>query len=203
MQSLGVDVLMIFVSLLMGVLFSSAVVAVNNANGIGDIVLSPPQWLIFLSCLLPSLISLFLDTLSALSNPSLLPFARSQAWTKAIYTKRFHLLLLALYFTTILVALCWSAPSMPLFSKIFVSAVFGIALYALGQSIPSKRTSFLVSGILFLVVLVATQAFIVLQMKAESAREKQKVLDEFGAPAERSTLDDNSDERDDSGFSFE
>jgi len=93
------------------------------------------------------------------------------------------MLLLAFYFTAILAALCWSALAMPLASKIFVSAIFSFALYSLGQSIPSKRMSFMVSGILFLVVLVATQAFIVMRLEADASKANQTVLDELVPPS--------------------
>lgn len=178
-QSLGVDIFMAFVALLVGVVLASAVGAVNVTDAVDATEVLPPRWLILGACLLPVVLWLFIDVLSAASNPAVLPFARSKNGMKAVYAKRIHLLLLAFYFTAILVALCWSALSMLLFSKIFVSAVFAIALYALGQSIPSRRMSFLVSGVLFLVVLVATQAFIVLRLEADSERANQEVLDDF------------------------
>lgn len=176
-QSLGVDIFLIFVSLLLGWLFSSAISAVDATTDLSRVVLTPPKWLIFFSSALPALIYLGADTLTALARPNTLPFARSESQLKAIYARRFHLFLLAFYFTAILVALCWSAGSMLLVSKLFVSAVFAIALYALGQSIPSRRTSFIVSGILFLVVLITTQSFIVLKLDADSQKVKQEVLD--------------------------
>ena len=82
---------------------------------------------------------------------------------------------------------------MPLLSKFFVSAVFAIALYALGQSIPSRRTSFVVSGLLFLVVLVATQTFIVLKLRADSARDKQEMLDAI--PPRPGAFDDEDSQK--------
>lgn len=175
-QSLGVGTFLVFVSLMLGVLFSSAIGAAFGAADLGQVVFSPPKWFLFLSCSLPAISFLCLDAIAALSNPASLPFGRSQGAMKAIYAKRIHLMLLGFYFTAILVALCWSAASMPLMSKVFVSSVFSIALYALGQSIPSRRTSFIVSGILFMVVLIATQAFIVLKLEADSERGKQEVL---------------------------
>lgn len=176
-QSLGADIFLVVVSLLVGVLFASAVSAVD-VTGIDNVGrYKPPLWFIFFSCALPAAMWVFVDGLSAMSNPAVLPFARSKPAMKALYAKRFHLLLLAFYFTAILVALCWSAFSMLLFSKIFVSAVFAIALYALGQSVPSRRLSFILSGILFVVVLVATQAFIVLKLEADSERANQEALD--------------------------
>jgi phosphate/sulfate permease len=181
-QSLGVDIFLVFISLLVGLLFSSAIGAVVAPVNPAGALLIPPQWLIFAACALPSVLCLLLDTLSMLSNPVALPFARSKNSLQAIYAKRLHLILLAFYFTTILVALCWSALTMPLLSKLFVSAIFGFALYALGQSIPSTRLSFIVSGILFLVVLVATQAFIVLRLEANTVKANQEALDKLVAP---------------------
>lgn len=175
-QSLGAGTFLVFVSLMLGVLFSSAIGAAFGSADLGQVVFSPPKWFLFLSCSLPATAFLCVDGLTALSNPASLPFGQSQGHMKAIYAKRFHLMLLGFYFTTILVALCWSAASMPLVSKVFVSSLFSIALYALGQSIPSRRTSFIVSGILFVVVLIATQAFIVLKLEADSERGKQEVL---------------------------
>jgi len=182
-QSLMVDICLVVFSLLVGLLFSSAVSAID-VSGIDRVgLLKPPQWLIFFACALPAVMCLFIDTLSSLSNPAVLPFARSRVAAKALYAKRFHSLLLAFYFTAILVALCWSAFSMLLVSKLFVSAVFAVALYALGQSIPSQRLSFVLSGVLFVVVLVATQAFIVMKLDANADRADE-VLDGLDAPAE-------------------
>lgn len=175
-QSLGIGTFLVFVSLMLGVLFSSAIGAAFGSADLGQVVFSPPKWFLFLSCSLPALAFLCLDGLTTLSNPASLPFGRSQGHMKAMYAKRIHLMLLGFYFTAILVALCWSAPSMLLMSKVFVASLFSIALYALGQSIPSRRTSFIVSGILFMVVLIATQAFIVLKLEADSERGKQEVL---------------------------
>jgi len=178
-QSLSVDAFAVFVSLLLGVLLSGAVGAVKVTEDIAALPVLPPRWFIFGACVVPALLWVFVDVLSALSNPAVLPFARSRAGVKAVYAKRMHLLLLAFYFTSILVALCWSALPMLLVSKIFVAAVFAIALFALGQSIPSRRLSFIVSGILFLVVLFTTQAFIVLKLEADSTRANQEVLNEL------------------------
>lgn len=175
-QTIGVDIFLLFISLLTAVLFSSAIGVMDGTNDLGTLMLRPPRWFLFFACAIVPGFYLFIDGLSALSNPRVLPFARSQAAMKAIYAKRIHLLLLAFYFIAILVALCWSAPSMVLASKFFVAAVFAIALYALGQSIPSRRLSFIVSGILFLVVLIATQTFIVFRLEAEASRANKEAL---------------------------
>ncbi len=176
-QSLGIDIFLVFVSLLMGLLFSSAIGEVISPAGLERSLLLPPQWLAFAACALPPVLCLFVDALSALSNPAALPFARSKQALNAIYAGRLHLMLLAFYFTAILAALCWSALTMALSSKLFVAAIFAFALYALGQSIPSRRTSFIVSGILFLVVLVATQAFMVMRLDANAEKDNQEALE--------------------------
>lgn len=185
-KSLGVDFFLIAVSLIAGVLFSTAIGGVilpaDVVGNLGSSFLLPPQWLIVLICLLPAGLFMLLDGISSVSHPAALPFARAKSSTQAIYAGRVHLLLLAFYFTAILAALCWSALSMPLVSKMFVSAIFSFALYALGQSIPSTRMSFIVSGVLFLVVLVLTQAFIVLGLEANADKASQKVLDELNEP---------------------
>ncbi len=194
-QSLVVDIFLIGISLLMGLLFSSAVGVVEGTNNLGSLMLRPAPWFIYLVCAVGPLIYLLVDVVSTLSGPAALPFARSSAGLRAIYAKRVHLLLLAFYFTSILVALCWSAPSMLLTSKLFVSAVFGIALYALGQSIPSQRLSFVVSGILFMVVLVTTQVFIVTRVQADANKAGQEALDELTNP--------NGDVKEDKGILFD
>ena len=185
-KSLSVDFFLIFISLLVGGLFSIAVGAVvvpADINGdLGNAFFLPPQWLIVAICLLPALLCTLLDSLSAASNPIALPFARSKSSRQAIYANRIHLLLLAFYFTAILTALCWSALSMPLISKMFVAAIFSFALYALGQSIPSTRMSFIVSGVLFLVMLTLTQVFIVLRLETDAGKASQKVLDDLSGP---------------------
>ena len=185
-KSLGVDIFLIFVSLIVGVLCTTAIGAIvlpaDITSDLGSVFFLPPQWLVLAICLLPTLLFLLMDSLSAASNPISLPFARSKSSMQAIYASRVHLLLLAFYFTAILVALCWSALSMPLVAKMFVSAIFSFALYALGQSIPSTRMSFVISGILFLVVLILTQAFIVLKLETDAGKASQKVLDELNEP---------------------
>ncbi len=176
-QTLSVDVFLAIVSVIIGLLFSRAVAEVDPTTTTANIsLLMPPLWLIFFICVLPTFICLLLDGLSIFSNPSVLPFAGSPARVKAVYAKRVHLLLLAFYFTAILVALCWSAFSMLLVSKIFVSAIFALALYSLGQSIPSQRLSFIISGILFLIVLIGTQIFIVRRLEADSLKASQELL---------------------------
>ncbi len=199
-RSLGIDAFLVSISLLVGVLCSIAVGAIvlpaDTAGDLGRAFFLPSQWLVVAICLLPSLLFVLLDGLSATSNPAALPFARSKSSMQAIYASRVHLLLLAVYFTAILMALCWSALLMPLVSKMFVAAIFSFALYALGQSIPSTRMSFIVSGILFLVVLMLTQAFMVLRLEADAGKASQKVLDELNEPQlekeEPSTLEDNA-----------
>lgn len=184
-QSLGIDFFLIFISLLIGLMFSGTMGAVVAPANLERALFVPPQWLIVTACALPALLCLFVDTLSTVSNPVALPFARSKSSMQAAYANRVHLMLLAFYFTAILVALCWSALTMVLVSKIFVSAIFAFALYALGQSIPSKRLSFLVSGILFLVVLIATQAFILTRLEANAGKASQDVLNELGPQQEK------------------
>lgn len=177
-QSLSMDVVLLLLSLVSGALFSIVVSTIEAPADITGLVL-PPQWLVMLSCLAPALLWGFVDVLSVLSNPATLPFARSHTRRKAIYFQRVHTLLLAFYFTSIVVALCWSALTMPLFSKLFVSAIFSFALYALGRSIPDRTTSFVVSGVLFLVVLVATQMFIVMRLEADAGMTNRRALDEL------------------------
>lgn len=184
-QSIGTDTFLLFISLLMGILCSSAVGLVEASSDLEATMLRPPTWFIYLACAAPSLLVLIFDGLRASSNPLTLPFAQSESRMKMIYAKRIHLGLLAFYFTSILVALCWSAPSMLLFSKMFVAAIFAIALYALGQSIPSRRSSFIVSGILFLVVLVTTQAFIMMRLELDTERAEQRILDSLPSEVEK------------------
>lgn len=180
-QTLGVDGFLIFVSLLIGVLLGGSLDSIAVAADLNKAALIPSFGWVVSICGLPALIFLFVDILSALSNPAVLPFARSRTGLKKVYAKRLHLLLLAGYFAAILVALCWSAIDMMLVSKIFISAVFAFALYALGQSIPSRRLGFAVSGVLFLVVLLGIQMFIVTAQKVDPNRANQ---DDFGEPAE-------------------
>ncbi len=187
-QSLGIDVFLVFISLLVGLLFSSAIGAVVAPVSPGlapdqSNIFIPSQWLIFAACALPGLLFLLLDLLNALSNPAALPFSRSKNGMQAIYASRIHLILLAFYFTAILVALCWSAATMSLISKLFVAAIFAFALYALGQSIPSRRMSFIVSGILFLVVLTAMQAFILMRLDADATKANEELLNGVAPPA--------------------
>jgi hypothetical protein len=181
-QTLATDGLLTAVSMLMGFLSSQAISSLIIPDTVNRASFLPSPWLVFAACLLPAIASLLADGINSLKNPAYLPFSRSKSRLRAIYAKRIHLILLAFYFTAILVALCWSAITMPIISKIFVSAVLALALYALGQSIPSRRLSFIVSGILFLVVLVVTQAFMVLKLEADAGLANQKALEGIAAP---------------------
>ena len=158
-QSLGADAFLLVGSLLLGIVCSGAINSVEIGTELQNPLLKPLPWFVFLVCGLPSLVFLLIDTLRASHSPTRMPFAYAQSKTKNIYAKRLHLALGAVYFAAILVAFCWSVPSMLLFSKLFVSAVFAIALYALGQSITSRRKSFVVTGLIFLIVLIAAQIF--------------------------------------------
>ena len=191
--SLGVDGFLAFASLLIGLLLGGSVGSIAVAADLNRAALIPPLWFVVFVCGLPALGFLFVDILSALSNPAALPFARSKTGLKKLYAKRLHLLLTAGYFASILVALCWSAVNMLLVSKLFISAVFALALYALGQSVPSRRLGFAVSGALFLVVLLGIQVFITAMLNADPSPSSQEGLDDD--PAESSLpLYDSDDE---------
>ena len=163
-QSLGADAFLLVGSLLSGVVCSGVVSGIEMGSALNSPVLRPLPWFVFLVCGAPSLFFLLIDTLRASRYPARMPFAYAQARTKKIYAQRIHLTLGAVYFAAILAAFCWSVPSMLLFSKLFVAAVFAIALYALGQSISSRRKSFAVTGLLCVVVLIAAQLFAVARL---------------------------------------
>lgn len=185
-QSLAIDAVLLLLSLMLGGLFSIVASSINlPADVSSNVPLLPSAWLLVFMCSAPALLWGFIDILSTLSNPAALPYARSQSSRQAIYFQRIHTLLLGFYVTAIVVALCWSAVAMPLVSKLFVSAIFSFALYALGRSIPSRRNSFIVSGILFLVVLIATQVFIVMRLEADAGVANQRVLNELVDPDPR------------------
>ncbi|NEP16935.1 MAG: hypothetical protein F6J97_08505 [Leptolyngbya sp. SIO4C1] len=192
LPSLGVDILLVIVSGIAAYLFSSAIAMANTTDAIQVTLLSPPLWLVLATVLIGPVWFLLLDVVNLLNNRLMLPFAGSQRRAQRIYANRVHLFLLALYFNAILVALCWSAPAMPLFSKLFLSAVFAIAIYAMGQSIPSTKLSFVISGLLFVIVLVATQAFIIYKMQAEAEEAQQQLIEQLeGRPDEDEDEDDN------------
>lgn len=174
--SLGIDVSLFVLMLVVGIVFMGIVTMADAASTLYNPLVKPSRWLFLAISVVPPIIFLCRDTATAFRNPRALPFGRSVPSRNAIYASRAHAHLLAFYFTSILVALCWSAPSMVMFSKLFVSAVFAIALYALGQSIPSRKMSFLVSGALFIVMLIVTQVFIVLRLEADTIRANQEVL---------------------------
>ena len=134
--------------------------------------LLPPQWLIFVVGLsLPSA-WLAADTTKALSYPQLLPFAGLPSVLKKVYESRLHQLLLTFCAMTTLILLCWLATEMPLASKLFVSAVFAIALHTLNQKTGSRRRSLLVSSLLFLALLIASQAIITARLTASFVEDK-------------------------------
>ena len=174
--SLGIDISLLVLMLAISAVFIGTATMADAASTLYSPLVKPPRLLFPILAVLPPLCFLSKDVFSAVRNPEALPFARSRNSRLAIYTSRVHTHLLAFYFCSILAALCWSAPSMVMFSKLFVSAVFSIALYALGRSIPSRKMSFLVSGVLFVVMLIATQVFIVLRLEADTVRANQEVL---------------------------
>ncbi|MEO0458824.1 MAG: hypothetical protein AAF152_19900, partial [Cyanobacteria bacterium P01_A01_bin.114] len=173
--SFGVDALLLLVAGIAAYLFGGAIKMAKASDVIGQVLSAPPVWLIVASILLMPVWFLMFDLVNLASNRLKLPFAGTQQRAQRIFAKRTHLFLLSLYFNAILVGLCWSAPAMPLFSKLFLSAVFAIAIYAMGQSIPSTKLSFVLSGILFTIVLIASQSFIIYKMQVEEAAAEQEL----------------------------
>ena len=170
---LGVDLLIVLVAAITAFLFSQAINLALSSESINQVLQAPPQILVIVSSLVVPVGYMAVDLLHAANNRLKLPFAGSRKRAQQIYARRIHLGLLALYFNAILVALCWSASAMPVMSKIYLAIVFAIAIYALGQSIPSTKLSFLLSGALFVEVLLAPQTFIITktQTEAEQAGE--------------------------------
>ncbi len=180
--SLAINLLILLVAVIAAVLFGRTINLAQSSEVLRQTLVAPPQWLILATLLIIPVWYLILDGMSTMGNRLRLPFAGSQQRAKRIYAGRVHLVLLAFYFNAILVALCWSAAAMPLFSKLFLAAVFSIAIYALGQSVPSTRLSYLLSGVLFVVVLVTTQAFIIYKMQAEAEATGEELREQFEQP---------------------
>ena len=176
----GVDLLIVLVAAIAAFLFSQAVNLALSSESINQTLQAPPLLLVVASSLLFPVFYTVMDGLNAAGNRLKLPFAGSRKRAQQIYAKRIHLGLLALYFNAILVALCWSASAMPVMSKIYLAAVFAIAIYALGQSIPSTKLSFTLSGILFVIVLLATQTFIITKTQAEAQQAGQELRERLG-----------------------
>lgn len=172
---LGVDLIIALVAAIAAFLFNQAVNLALSSESISPTLQAPPAFLIVGSSLAIPLVYIVLDALNAASNRLKLPLAGSRKRAQHIYARRIHLGLLALYFNAILVALCWSASAMPVMSKIYLAAVFAIAIYALGQSIPSTKLSFTLSGILFVIVLLATQTFIITKTQAEAEQAGEEL----------------------------
>ncbi|MEM6255846.1 MAG: hypothetical protein AAF821_23280 [Cyanobacteria bacterium P01_D01_bin.156] len=172
---LGVDFLIALVAAIAAFLFSQAVSLALSSEAINQTLQAPPLGLVVLSCMAIPLFFIVADVLNALGNRLKLPFSGSRQRAQKIYARRIHLGLLALYFNAILVALCWSASAMPIMSKIYLASVFAIAIYALGQSIPSTKLSFTLSGALFVIVLIATQTFIITKTQAEAEQAEQEL----------------------------
>ena len=177
--SLAINLLMLLVAGVAAVLFGRTIDLAQSSTILSQRLVAPPQWLVMTTLLLVPGWYLILDAMSTMGNRLRLPFAGSQQRAKRIYAGRVHLVLLAFYFNAILVALCWSAAAMPLFSKLFLSAVFAVAIYALGQSVPSTRLSYTLSGILFVIVLVTTQAFILYRMQVEAESTGEELRQQF------------------------
>lgn len=156
-------------------LFSQAVHLALHSESINQTLQAPPLFLVVLSSIAIPLFYIVVDMLNAMGNRLKLPFAGSRKRANKIYARRIHLGLLALYFNAILVALCWSASAMPVMSKIYLAAVFAIAIYALGQSIPSTKLSFTLSGVLFVIVLITTQTFIIAKTQAEAEQAEEEL----------------------------
>ncbi|MEL6139720.1 MAG: hypothetical protein AAFR42_20220 [Cyanobacteria bacterium J06628_6] len=183
--SVAINLLVLAVAVLaVAVLFGRTISAAESSAALSQTLVAPPQWIVLASLLIVPVWHLTLDGLSTMGNRLRLPFAGSQQRAKRIYAGRVHLVLLAFYFNAILVALCWSAAAMPLFSKLFLAAVFAIAIYALGQSVPSTRLSYLLSGVLFVIVLIATQTFIIFKTQVEAESTEEQLRQQFEEPEE-------------------
>ncbi|MBE9065472.1 hypothetical protein IQ260_02260 [Leptolyngbya cf. ectocarpi LEGE 11479] len=177
---LGVDLLIALVAAIAAFLFNQAVNLALSSESINQNLQAPPAFLVVGSSLAIPLVYIVLDVLNAAGNRLKLPLAGSRKRAQQIYARRIHLGLLALYFNAILVALCWSASAMPVMSKIYLAAVFAIAIYALGQSIPSTKLSFTLSGVLFVIVLLATQTFIITKTQAEAEQAGEELRERLG-----------------------
>lgn len=177
---LGVDLLIALVAAIAAFLFNQAINLALSSESINQTLQAPPPLLVVGSSLVIPLVYIVLDVLNASSNRLKLPLAGSRKRAQHIYARRIHLGLLALYFNAILVALCWSASAMPVMSKIYLAAVFAIAIYALGQSIPSTKLSFTLSGVLFVIVLLATQTFIITKTQAEAEQAGEELRERLG-----------------------
>ena len=180
---LGVDLLILLVATIAALVFSHAVSLAMASESINQTLQAPPRFLVVLSSLVIPLFYTALDGLNAAGNRLKLPLAGSRKRAQQIYARRIHLGLLALYFNAILVALCWSASAMPVMSKVYLAGVFAIAIYALGQSIPSTKLSFTLSGVVFVVVLLATQTFIITKTQAEAEQAGQELRQRLGGEA--------------------
>lgn len=163
-QTLGANASLFVVSLLIGIVCGGVIGIADASRGIEGLLLKPLPLFVCWVCSAPSLVFLISDTIKASHRyPARMPFGYPLPRIKAIYARRIHIVLLAVYFSSMVAAFCWSVPAMPVVSRLFVAAVFAIALYALGQSIHSRRKSFAVAGTIFLMVLVATQLFILVR----------------------------------------
>ncbi|MEO0352000.1 MAG: hypothetical protein AAF282_18345 [Cyanobacteria bacterium P01_A01_bin.15] len=182
---LGIDLLIVLVAAITAFLFSQAINLALSSESINQVLQAPPQILVIVSSLAVPVGYMALDLLHAANNRLKLPFAGSRKRAQQIYARRIHLGLLALYFNAILVALCWSASAMPVMSKIYLAIVFAIAIYALGQSIPSTKLSFLLSGALFVVVLLATQTFIITKTQTEAEQAGEALRERLGGGGEQ------------------
>lgn len=177
---LGIDLIIVLVAAVAALLFSQAINLAVASASINQTLQAPPQLLVVLSSLMIPVFYMAMDGLHAAGNRLKLPLAGSRKRAQQIYARRIHLGLLALYFNAILVALCWSASAMPVMSKIYLAAVFAIAIYALGQSIPSTKLSFTLSGVLFVIVLLATQTFIITKTQVEAEQAGQELRQRLG-----------------------
>lgn len=177
---LGIDLIIVLVAAVAALLFSQAINLAVASASINQTLQAPPQLLVVLSSLMIPVFYMAMDGLNAVGNRLKLPLAGSRKRAQQIYARRIHLGLLALYFNAILVALCWSASAMPVMSKIYLAAVFAIAIYALGQSIPSTKLSFTLSGVLFVIVLLATQTFIITKTQVEAEQAGQELRQRLG-----------------------
>jgi hypothetical protein len=182
LPSLAVDLIVLVVTAIAAYLFNQTIGLAEASAELQRTLQAPPHLLVTLSILLIPTWYLVIDIINTLGNKLKLPFAGNGKRVQRVLAARVHLVLLSLYFNAILVALCWSASAMPIFSKLFLSAVFAVAIFALGKSIPSTKLSFLLSGILFLIVLIATQAFIILKMQAEEEAVRQQLRYELEQP---------------------
>lgn len=96
---------------------------------------------------------LLVDGIRGMHPTQFVPFDYTRRVVQHVYLRRLEISIWIVAFSTILLYLCLSLATIPLFSKLFLSAVMALVVLAVRKSIPLGRLSFAMASGVFLLTL--------------------------------------------------